>query len=530
MSDDTNSGVVSGGSTAPDSSKSGYISKMLEKAVESGQLPDRNVGTTVGGGLSPPYDPYHLAGLMESSGTHAACITKKARRESGFGFELVPYGDITEEEASDEEYERAYEFWFGSDTKWKLGPTATGTAHATPDEVFEKAAQDHHAIGWDAVEILYSGADLEPQGLAYIPAKSIRQRKGEDGGVGHGYVQERDGRTVYLAEAGDRHVDEDDPNGEEVYVDKYSGDIYRGSGADLPADFEPANEILFYPNWHPNATNGYGIPTWISEVQTILNDNEARRFNGQRLKNDLMMDYVVIVEGGQLTEWARDNLEGWFDEMRESDEPELLYLEAEELAEKVNLNGDGDGNDVSIRIEPAQHFNDEDESFGAYRERNMRDIARAHEVPLAALGEHDATNTNTREALRELDEEVIGPNQSRREERIYRTIHQQILDVHDWKLSFKKGEIRDEVKEAEIAATIVDAVGDALTAGQAIELFPVELEADETVDEMLLSEIGGDDGLAMALQDEISDQVDDGVNRVMVARRIDAGAQAEADD
>lgn len=531
MTDDTNSGVVTkDDSVAPDGpSRNDWISKLLHKEASTDQLPDRNVGITIGGGLKPPYDPYLLAGLTETNGTHATCVTKKARRACGFGIELEPYGDLSEEDASDEEYERAHEFWFGSGTKWKLGPT--GSTHATPAEIFEKADQDHHAIGWDAIEIIYSGADTEPQGLSYVPAKSVRIREADDGGgPGHGFVQKRDGRTVFFGEAGDRHTAGDGANDEEVYVDKHTGDVFRGDGTNLPEDFTPANELLFYPSWHPNATNGYGIPNWIAETQTIINDNHARRVNGNRLKNGLQIDYVVVVEGGQLTETTRSNMGEWFEEMRESDKPELLYLEAEELSETGNLNGAG-GGDISIRLEPAQHFNEEDETFSELRDRNMRDIARAHEVPIPALGEHDATNTNTREALRELDEEVIGPNQARREERIYRAIHQQALDVHDWKLSFKKGEIRDEQAETEMAAVVIDSVGEGLTVSQALELFPVDVEPDDSIGDMLLSEATAEPALMQALEDEVGGIATDAVNGELSAHRITVGGDAaEVDD
>ena len=496
---DSNSGVITATKShadADDAGRDDWISRKLGKAAETDQLPDRNVGTSIGGGLQPPYDPYLLAGLMEANGTHAACVVKKARREAGFGFKLEPYGDLSEEEASDEERERAESFWFGRDTKWQLGPT--GTSRSTPDEIFEKAAQDHYSIGWDAVEVMYRGADLDAVGLAYLPAKSVRKRKNPEDAddlLGHGYVQKRDGKVRYFAEAGARQTSDDDPTDSEIYVDKKTGDVFEGSGTDLPDGFEPANEILYYPNWHPNAINGYGVPNYIAEVQAILNDVEARRFNGQRLRNDLQIDYIVKVEGGQLTSETRQNMREWFQEMRESDEPELLYLEAEELAEKADFNGTGDG-DISIDLVPAQHFNDEDESFSEYRDRNRRDIAQAHEVPLPALAEHDSTNANTRDALRQLDENVIGPQQSRREERIYRVIHQQILGVDDWKLSFKRGDIRDPEMEADILATKLRAAGNAYTVNEvreAVDLEPLDEQGDElfavTSDPILAEEL-----------------------------------------
>ena len=444
-----NSGVVSG---------TAKIKSLLKQVAETDQLTDRTAGIGPGRGITPPYDPSDLASLLELNGVHAASVAKKARREVGFGFEIEPIETVDEEDASEEERQRAEEFWLGPATKWKLGPT--GTPFATPEEVVEKARQDWHAVGWSALETLYAGADTEPQGLAYIPAQMIRQRKGE-----HGFVYKRDGQVVYLAEAGDRHTRHDEDT--ERYVDKKTGDVTE----DEPPS-NPANEILWIPNPHPNARNGYGIPDWISELQTIIADREARRFNRKRLENDLMMDYIIKVEGGKLTEETRDDMREWLSEMRESDEPELLYLEAEELADSSRVGETGSG--ATISVEPAAHFNDEDSSFQGFRDNNKRDIAMAHEIPLPVLGEHDATNTNTEEAIREFTDEVIKPNQRRFEERLYRSIHQQILDITDWRVSFITKGAQNPQREANVLATKLGAAKETLEVNEVREMLGVE--------------------------------------------------------
>lgn len=446
---DSNSGVIK---------NDGNARKLLKQVAETDQLEERTTGIGPGRGIKPPYNPENLASLLELNGVHAAAVAKKARREVGFGFEIEVIESVDEEDASEEERKRAKKFWLGPTTKWKLGPT--GTPFATPEEVVEKARQDWHAVGWSALEILYAGADMEPQGLAYIPAQMIRQRKGE-----HGFVYNRDGRTVFLAEAGDRQTRHDEDT--ERYVDKKTGDVVT----DNPPE-NPANEILWIPNPHPNARNGYGIPDWISELQTIIADREARRFNRKRLENDLMMDYIVKVEGGKLTDDTRSDMREWLSEMRESDEPELLYLEAEELADSSKVGENGSG--ATISVEPAAHFNDEDSSFQGFRDNNMRDIAMSHEVPLPVLGEHDATNTNTQSAVREFTDEVIKPNQRRFEERLYRSIHQQVLDITDWRVSFVTKGANNPQREANVLATKLGAAKQTLEVNEVREMMGVE--------------------------------------------------------
>ena len=438
----------------------------LQKAtdgVESDQLNERDIGITVGSGLSPPYPPGRLAALQELNGTHAVCVAKKAKRKVGYGFEIVPHPEA--DDPSEEERERAEEFWFGRDTNWKLGPK--GTPAATPTEVLEKADQDYEGIGWLAVEIMYAGYDDEPQGMAYLPAKTVRVKKKHGAGAneqvaGHGYVQKRDGRTTFFGEAGDRHAEDIDGNPDPTYVDKHTGEVFDSREAmEAEPDAEPANEILYIPNPHPN-TLYYGLPTWISEIQTMVADQEARRFNRERLSNDMILDYVIVVEGGQLSEDSREEIREHIDGLRRSDGPGALILEAEDLADS----GFDVDSDVTIRVEPMANFSEEDMSWTEFRTMNERDIAKVHEVPRQLLGHQDATNSNTEEAVREFIEDVIKPAQDRRAERLYRIIHQQILDVHDWTIDFVTKGGQNERREAEILATELGAGGQSLTVNE----------------------------------------------------------------
>lgn len=500
------------------------MQKAVDNAADSDQLDERSVGITIGQGISPPYDPGRLASLQELNGTHAVCIAKKAHREVGYGFDIVAHSRVDQDEASDEQYETVESFWRSRDTIWKLGPK--GTPAATPTELFEKARQDYYGIGWLALEIIYAGFDDQPAGMAYLPAKTVRVKKALDAGedeqvAGHGYVQKRDGQTVYFAEAGDRHGEDLRGNADPTYVDKHTGKVYDSEEALRSAGGEPANELLYIPNPHPN-TLYYGLPTWISEVQTMVADQEARRFNRERLENDLILDVVIIVEGGELSEESRKEVREHIQGMRDSDGPSAWILEAEDLADK-GIDVDGD---VKIRVEPVAQFGEEDQSFTEYRETNERDIAQVHEVPRQLLGHQDATNSNTEEAVREFTQEVIKPAQDRFAERLYRIIHQRILDVDDWTIDFVTKGADNQQRETEIAATTVDAVGQAMTVNQALEQFGLE-PRDDSIGEMLLSEIGGGGGLGETFQQAIDERVDDAVGDLEAEARIQAGAEAD---
>ena len=519
MSDDDN-----GTGSAIKSSLIG-MQKAADSVASTDQLDKRSIGLTVGSGLQTPYPTEKLAALQELNGTHAVSIAKKSKREVGYGFEIVPHENVDIEDASEEERKRVEDFWHGRDTLWKLGPR--GTAVGTPTEIHENSRQDYHGIGWQALEVIYAGYDDEPAGMAYLPAKTVRIKKARDGDefvdeqvAGHGFVQKRNGKTRFFAEAGDRQATDIDGNSDPTFVDKNTGDVYQSQEEMEAADGDPANELLFVPNLHPN-TIYYGLPTWISEIQTMVADQEARRFNRERLSNDLILDYVVIVEGGTLTDESREEIRENIQGLRDGDKPGAMILEAEELADK----GFDVDNNVKVRIEPAGHFGSEDMSFANYREMNEKDIAKVHHVPLQILGNHDATNANTEEAIREFTEETIAPEQERYAERLYRVIHQQILDVHDWTVDFVTKGARNERERAEIGKMTADSVKEVLTVNQALELFGLEPRDDE-IGERLVSEVSTQQTPGAAL-DEAVTQVEQSAREEKADERIKRGASGD---
>jgi len=495
-------------------------------SASSDQLNERSIGITVGQGIQTPYPTHQLAGLQELNGTHAVCIEKKAKREVGYGFEIVEHENVDPEDASEDERERVENFWRSRDSIWKLGPK--GTARGTPTEMHEKARQDYHGIGWAALEIIYAGYDDEPAGMAYLPAKTVRVKKQRDGDgfvneqiAGHGFVQKRNGKTRFFAEAGDRQNTDLNGNDDPKYVDRETGEVYTDIETMQADGATPANELLFIPNPHPN-TLYYGLPTWISEIQTMVADQEARRFNRERLENDLVMDYVIIVEGGELSEDSREEMREHIKGLREGDGPGALILEADDLADK----GIGvEGQNVKIRVEPAAHFGDEDMSFANYREMNEKDIAKVHHVPLQMLGNHDATNSNSEEANREFTQETIQPEQERYAERLYRVIHQQILDVHDWTIDFVTKGAENRRQEAEIGKMTADAVKDVLTVNQALELFGLDPRDDE-IGQRLVSEVSSQQTPGAAL-DEAVTQVEQTAREEKAAERIKRGSTGD---
>ncbi len=504
----------------------GQAAKAFERVAETTQLDERNVGITIGNGISPPYPPERLAATMEMNGTHAVAIKKKAQREVGFGFGIVPHDRV--DSPNDSEKDVVEDFWYGRDSIWKIGPKGTPTT--SPTEVFEQARQDYRAIGWLAIELIYT-ADDRLAGLAHLPARTVRVRKNTEDGerqAGHGYVQKLDGKTRFFAEAGDRVRETVDGNDNSIFVDKVSGEVTR----ERPEN--PANEILFIPNPHPNALY-YGIPAWVSEIETIVGDHEARRFNREFFEWDAMGQYFVIVEGGELTESSRKDVRDLIKGLRENDGRRVAVLEATELVDesRVAPHAGNDVSDVTIKVEQIQTHSEEDQAFTEYRKRNEHDIAKVHEMPPQLIGVMENSNrSNIKEAVRDFTKEVIEPAQERFAGRLYRIIHQQILGVEDWTLEFETRGAENEREEAEIASIILGSVGPATTVREARELVGLEGQPDwmgDAVANSYLSELQGTPSPGEALETALAETEAEAIARATAQTRIQNGAVADSE-
>ena len=422
----------------------------MAKAEETTQLDERHIATDVGRGIQPPYNPETLAAFQELNETHQASIRKKARYEVGYGFGIVPHPSADEPDESGEPYQTVRDFWYGSDSRWQIGPE--GTAMSTPEEVLELGRQDYHGVGWTALEILVEG-DGTPVGLAHVPAATVRVRKTvveerEDADdiieSGHGYVQIRQGRRRYFGEAGDRYGDE------KRFVDRETGEV-ASDASDLPN--APANELIFIPNPSPLSLY-YGVPDWVAAMQTMGADQAAKEWNHDVFDNLGIPYYVIKVTGGTLTEDSKDELRELMDNLKGS-RYRTAILEVEAF-EETHLDEESD---VEIELVPVGSREDLDMEFQAFRERNEHEIAKVHEVPPILINVTSTSNrANSKEQVREFATDVIAPEQAKFESRLYTILHQQALGVDDWTIDFELHGADQPQEEARMAEQRVRAM------------------------------------------------------------------------
>ena len=428
----------------------------MDKAAETTQLDERRIATDVGRGIIPPYDPGILASFQELNETHQACIRKKSRYEVGYGFDIVPHPSADEPETGQgTDHEIIRNFWYGSDSRWQIGPE--GTAMSTPEEVLELGRQDYHGIGWASLEILVEG-DGTPIGLAHVPSATTRVRKtvveeGQDGEEviesGHGYVQVRQGRRRYFGEAGDRYGD--DP----TFVDKETGEV-ASSADELPNG--PANELIFLPNPSPLSLY-YGVPDWVAAMQTMGADQAAKEWNHDVFDNLGIPYYAIQVTGGTLTEDSKQELRELMDNLKGS-RYRTAILEVDQFEfENSNPLEDGDPQNVEIELVPIGSREDLDMEFEAFRERNEHEIAKVHEVPPILINVTSTSNRSNSEAqVQEFANDVIAPEQAKFESRLYSIIHQTGLGVDDWTIDFELRGGNNQKEEAQLAEQRVRAM------------------------------------------------------------------------
>lgn len=428
----------------------------------------------------PPYPPTNLSLLLERSETHARCVYSKSQGVAGHGFDLVPHPELEKDDPPGQETVR--DFWFGADSTWQLGPDRQP---ATPGSVLEQAWTDYEAIGWFSIEVLINDNTAEPTGLAHVPAHTIRARKDDIG-----FVQiDPDTSKIegYFAPAGARYGDE------KQFVDANDGTV----SASIAGVETPANELLVHRNYSALAPH-YGIPDVVPAMQTLFGDLAARKFNAKFFENDAVPRFAVIVEGGQLTEAAWTELEEKFADLKLDDNAHRgVILEA---VSGVTSSFE-DAHNVSLRIEPLTVGVEEDASFIEYRKENEHDIGKAHDCPPVVFDRTDQINyANADAQRRSFANETIRPKQQKLAERLYRVIHQTMLDVDGWTVDFVLHGAENEERQAQIAKTRISAgVQGGMLVDEAREELGLE-PLDGPEGNMLLSELGAGSETAEAIE------------------------------
>ncbi|QBJ01189.1 portal protein [Natrialba phage PhiCh1] len=500
MSSNTDSGLYS------DITKS-----VTEKSAETQQLQEERASRTRGGARRPPFNPVKMAELLEHNETHAKCVHAKSRYVAGFGINIIPHPEAEDPDRDGEQYERVWDFWFGDDSNWQVGPVESERATAT--NVLQTAWTDYEAIGWLTIEIL-TQTDGTPTGLAYVPGHTIRKRMDE-----RGFVQLLEEKEKYFGVAGDRYQTNGNGDLDPVFVDADDG----STGTSVS---NPANELIFKRNHSPLYPH-YGAPDIIPAVKTIRGDSAAQDYNIDFFENDGVPRIAIIVKGAELTEKGREEMRNLIEDNNE-DNHRTAFIETEKIVQNedyLNLADGADRSDVEIRLEPLTVGIDEEASFLEFRGRNEHDILKVHDVPpvIAGVVESGAFSTDAEEQRKEFAEETIQPKQHDFGELLYELVHKQGLDAPDWTIEFELAKPDTKLQDVEIASQRVQAMQGLLTVNELRDEFGFEPFPEEHVygGETLVAEVTGGSGPGGGIGDQIEQLVEDRADEIIDSYQAD---------
>jgi len=434
--------------------------------------------------IKPPYNPSRLAMLSERSETHAACLSAKARWVAGFGLELEQHeisrageGENTDDGEEPPGKDAVWEFWFGSETDFQLGPS--DMAYATANEVLENAWYDYESVGWYAIEILCNPDTGEPNGLAHVPAHTIRMR--DDG---KGFVQHpNDTDEVHFAAAGMRYGEDKE------FVDAQTGRVHETA----TEPDEIANELIVQRNYSATSTR-YGTPDVVPALQTIEGDIAARQYNTSFFENEAVPRFAVIIEGAELPDKIRKELKKSFKSQLKGAEESHRTIVLDVVNEFAADPETGESaSDINVRLEPLTVGVEEDASFVEFRRENKKDIRQAHDVPPIIIGDDEDINHNSAKTQRRnFAEETVQRKQELFAARLYKIINATALaetkdeDASNWTLSFQLRGVRDQELEADVAKKRVNGSHGALTINEVREEFdygPLSDDEGDPVDD-----------------------------------------------
>lgn len=475
----------------------------LQKLAESSPSVTKADGTQQGGKKSkgdgakyiqPPEDPSQLLNLLEKSETHQACVSAKSKAVAGYGFDIVPH-DSTAPDSVGDVPDTLTDFWYGG--TFQLGP---GKIHASATEVNESAWDDLESMGYLTIEMLVNPATGEPTGLSHIPAQKIRKRKDK-----LGFVELDDAGQIatYYSAAGARYGDE--PR----FVDAESGDVTKSAdGVDTVA-----NELIVLRNYSALAPH-YGLPDIIPGIKTVAGDLAAKEYNRIFFENDTVPRFAVVVEGGELTDRAWNELEKQFKKLRQNENAHRGLLLETASTVKTQL---GEATGANIRIEPLTVGVDEDAGFVEYRDNNEHYILQAHGVPPVVAGRTEDVNRSSAKAQWvNFAQTTVAPKQERFAARLYEIIHKQAFGIEDWTIEFNLHNGEDELRSSEILknkASAVKALGKVMTADEVRSEFfnlpPLDEVEGETISQANAPDIEpGQQPPEEGSQDDQSDEND----------------------
>lgn len=386
----------------------------------------------------PPYDPSLWAYLMEQNTRLASCIRAFAGNTVGYGWDIIPIEETTEDTSAEvlAEIEREkilLKIFFSSPNDDM--PTTT---------LMKLMKTDEESTGNGYIEV-WRDAENKPKGMAHVPSHTCRVMKG-----GRGFVQIRAGSRVYFKNFGDKRI-MDSENG--AFLSDNEG-RWLDESKTIPFA-QRANEIIHFKIYSPRSSY-YGIPRYVAASPAISGNRLAAMRNVNFFDNDAVPRMLITVSGGELTAQTMQNLKSFFRKEARGvfNAHRVAILQAEK--KQVSIQKEGG---VKIDVHPLTIGKTDDASFMSYRKANDSEVREAFGIAEIFLGTSEDVNRATALVTQKTtNEQVFEPDVSEKEYRINHTIVK-AFGVRFVKFVFKRPKLAAQGEEAKAAKDYSDAGG-----------------------------------------------------------------------
>ena len=346
--------------------------------------------------LAPPYDPFKLYEIAESSGTLGACVEVMVDNVDGFGHEFQYRGekdDLDKPEIKAEK-ENLRSFF----------------KRVNEDQSFTKLRKelrrDHETTGNSFMEIVrYSTGRISTLYRADSRYVRLQVKQKEtvdikiplfrDGKVVNTIIQKRFRRFAMVTNTSIHDIrwfkEYGDARKMCAVTGKYENELSEGDTIKIEA-----SELIHFKQ----GNDTYGIPKWTGISSTVLGVRDADYVNYKLFSDQGIPPLAILVSGGRLTSESVEDLIQIFQARKGVENfHKIAILEA--------APADGDINDIAsqAKIDFKPLPQQDDILFGNYIDKSEKRIRAKFRVPALYLGVGEEFSRSTSQNIKMIAEE-----------------------------------------------------------------------------------------------------------------------------
>lgn len=272
--------------------------------------------------------------------------------------------------------------------------------------------------------------------------------------------------------------------------------LFRFYGKDYSDEAaEKYNEALLIKNYDPK-NKVFGLPDWYPATGDLIGDRSIVEYRIRKFSNNLMITFLIIIEGGELGKDSLDSLKEYLRTNHKGidNAGRVAYLQS-------------DRPDVKIKIEKIESEQPE-QGYLQSREQHRDFVLASHGVASILLGAKTkgqlGGTTEIKDLFKIFNETMIRPTKRVAEKLLNRVIAER-LKITDFKIEFKELTI-DTLKEMVDYVTKMKQA-DVIDKNEARREFnydPVEDFADDLIDDDVEKSLHRVNGLLETIQKKMT--------------------------